>query len=147
MQFISKSGGNRYRGTIYADYENRHWQSFNIDEEQVRLGRPSGGGLPPRGANRLGSYYDVNADIGGYIKPDKLWWYFSARDQDIAARQVNFPVKPLGTTLTNYSGKATYQATQDNKLVPFAQAGRNHQVEPPGSVRPYRLRRPDDGNQ
>ena len=26
--------------------------------------------LPPREANRLWSYYDVNADLGGYIKPD-----------------------------------------------------------------------------
>jgi len=131
MQFISKSGGNQYRGTIYADYENGHWQSFNIDDEQVRLGAAGGGGLVPRDANRLWSYYDVNADVGGYVKPDTLWWYFSFRDQDIAARQVNFPVEPHRTHLTNYTSKATYRLAPGHKLIAFGQAGRNHQ--------PYRL--------
>ena len=64
MQFISKSGGNQYRGSIFADYGTRQWQSFNIDDEQTRFG---GRWLlgPPRDANRLWSYYDVNADVGG----------------------------------------------------------------------------------
>ncbi len=127
MQFISKSGGNQYRGALYADYLNKDWQSFNIDEEQIRRGARGGPALPPREANRLSGYRDINADLGGYVKPDTLWWYSSVRRQEVSARQVNFPVKPLRTTLTNYSGKATYQATQDNKLVAFAQAGRNHQ--------------------
>ena len=37
-------------------------------------------------------YHDVNADIGGYIVPDRLWWYSSVRDQEISSRLVNFPV-------------------------------------------------------
>jgi hypothetical protein len=127
MQFISKSGGNQYRGALYADYLNEDWQSINIDEEQIRRGARGGPALPPREANRLSAYRDMNADIGGYIKPDRLWWYSSIRRQEVSARQVNFPVQPLKTTLTNLSGKATYQATQDNKLVGFAQTGRNHQ--------------------
>ena len=79
MQFISKSGGNQYRGTLYADYVNKDWQSFNIDEEQIRRGAPGGPALSPREANRLWSYHDINADVGGYIKPDTLWWYSSVR--------------------------------------------------------------------
>ena len=116
-----------YRGALYVDYLNPDWQSFNIDEAQIRRGAEGGQALSPREANRLWSYRDINADIGGYIKPDALWWYSSVRHQEVSARQVNFPVKPLRTSLTNYSGKATYQATQDNKLVAFGQAGRNHQ--------------------
>jgi hypothetical protein len=127
MQFISKSGGNQYRGALYADYLNQDWQSFNIDEEQILRGARGGAGLLPREANRLSGYRDINADIGGYIKPDRLWWYSSVRHQEVSARQVNFPVKPLRTSLMNYSGKATYQATQNNKLVGFGQAGRNYQ--------------------
>jgi hypothetical protein len=127
MQFVSKSGGNEYRGGLYVDLGNRAWQSLNIDEEQIRRGAQGGGGLSPRDANRLWSYHDINADVGGYIRPDMLWWYFSARKQEISARQVNFPVKPLRTSLTNYSGKTTYQITRRNRLVAFGQAGRNHQ--------------------
>lgn len=127
MQFVSKSGGNQYRGMFYADVVNRDWQSFNIDEGQVRRGAQGGRGLSPLAANRLWSYHDINADVGGYIKPDAVWWYFSLRDQEVSTRQVNFPVRPLRTSLTNYSGKATYQIGERNKLVAFGEAGRNHQ--------------------
>jgi hypothetical protein len=129
MQFVSKSGGNQYRGTLYADFGIRDWQSFNIDEGQVRRGAQGGRWLSPRDANRLWGYRDINADVGGYIKPDTVWWYFSVREQEVSTRQVNFPVKPLRTSLTNYSGKATYQPSQRNKLVAFGQAGRNHQPD------------------
>jgi hypothetical protein len=115
MQFISKSGGNQYHGTLYADTTRTDWQSFNIEDREIR------------GNNRLSSYYDVNADIGGYIKPDTAWWYFSVRKQDIVAREVNFPVKPLRTSLTNFSGKSTYQLTPGSTLIGFGQAGRNYQ--------------------
>ena len=127
MQFIAKSGGNQYSGTLYADYENRQWQSFNIDEDQIARGAQGGGGLSPRDANRLWSYHDVNADVGGYIRKDALWWYSSFRDQEVAARQINFPVAAHRTRVTNYSGKGTYQVTRNNRLVAYVQAGRNHQ--------------------
>src|SRR4029453_8232189 len=32
-QVVTKSGANRYRAGLYADYENRHWQSSNVDAE------------------------------------------------------------------------------------------------------------------
>jgi hypothetical protein len=48
------------------------WQSFNIAAEQIRRGAQGCPALSPREANRLSSYRDVNADIGGYIKPDTL---------------------------------------------------------------------------
>jgi hypothetical protein len=127
MQFIGKLGGNRYRGAVYADYESHEWQSFNIDESQIRSGAQGGGALSAREANRLGKYDDINAELGGYIKLDRLWWYSSAREQNVSARQVNFPVKPLRTHLTNYTAKGTYQMTPANKVVVFGQGGRNHQ--------------------
>jgi Carboxypeptidase regulatory-like domain/TonB dependent receptor-like, beta-barrel len=127
MQFLSKSGGNQYRGTLYADFGNGDWQSFNINEGQIRRGAQGAPGLSPRDANRLWSYHDINADVGGYVKPDKVWWYFSVREQEVSARQVNFPGRPLRTSLTNYSGKVTHQITAHNKLVAFGQAGRNYQ--------------------
>lgn len=125
MQFITKSGGNQYRGTLYADYEHGDWQSFNVDEDQIAGGAPGSDELAPREANRLSSYHDVNLDIGGFIERDRLWWYSSFRDQDVAARYVNFAAKPHRTRVTNYSGKATYQLTRRNRLVAFGQLGRN----------------------
>jgi hypothetical protein len=127
MHFVVKSGGNQYRGTVYADYENRGWQAFNVDEEQTRLGVRGGRGLSARQANRLWSYYDINADVGGYLKPDRVWWYFSFRQQDVAARQVNFPAAPFRANLTSYSAKGTVRLTGNHTLVAFGQVGQNHQ--------------------
>ena len=73
------------------------------------------------------SYHDVNADIGGYLKKDKLWWYFSARDQNIKSLLPNFPVKAFETGLRNLTGKGTYALNQNNKLTGYAQGGRKLQ--------------------
>jgi hypothetical protein len=130
-QFISKSGGNSYHGRFYADYQNENIQGTNIDDSLVALcpgGRLSGcGSLTPSDLNRMTGYYDINADVGGYLKKDKLWWYFSGREQNIKSLLPNFPVKPFETGLRNLSGKVTYALTQNNKLVGYAGGGRKAQ--------------------
>jgi len=126
-QFIAKSGGNTYHGKIYADYQNKRIQSRNIDAAQIALGLKGGGGLTPTDLNRMVKYYDVNGDVGGYFKQDKLWWYGSLRQQDVQSRLPNFPVKPFQTTLQNLSGKVTYALSTNNKLIGYALAGNKKQ--------------------
>ena len=127
-QFISKSGGNAYRGRVYADYQSESIQARNIDDSLVALcPNRNCGNLTPSDLNRLTSYHDFNADIGGFIKRDKLWWYFSARDQDIQSRLPNFPVKSFQTGLRNLSGKGTYAINTNHKLVAYAGGGRKLQ--------------------
>lgn len=136
MKIVVKSGGNQYHGTFYADYENQDWQAFNIDARQIQLGVHGGGGLSARETNRLSSYRDVNADVGGYLKRDRIWWYFSLRDQDVAARQVNFSDEPFRARLTSYTAKGTVRLTRNHTIVGFGQVGRNHQpyVLDPGAI-------------
>ena len=126
-QFIAKSGGNTYHGKLYADYENENIQSRNIDDAQIALGVKGGGNLGPTDLNRLHSYHDLNGDVGGYLKKDKLWWYGSLRDQDAQSLLPNFPVKPFETRLQNITGKGTYAINSNNKLVGFAQWGKKQQ--------------------
>jgi hypothetical protein len=134
IQLVAKSGGNQYRGTLYADYANRHWQSFNVDRDQIDRGAPSGGGLSATDANRLSKYRDLNTDVGGFIAKDKLWWYGSLRDQETSRRLVNFPAGLFRTALTNYSGKGTYRIAPGQTLVAYAHAARNHQ---PNGLDPF----------
>ena len=136
MQIIVKSGGNDYHGSVYGDYEDRALQSFDIDSDQIGRGAQGGPALPPREANRVWSDHDLNADVGGYIARDKAWWYLSFREQNVAARVVNFPVRPLRTELVNYTGKVTYEFKPKNRLVLFGHVGRNHQ--PTVSIRSAR---------
>lgn len=128
-QFISKSGGNEFRGTLFGSYSPESWQSYNIDQDQIDRGLSGGGGLDPEEVNRLSSYQDINIGYGGHLGRDKIWWYGSYRHQDIQARYVNFPVKPQQTILNNYSAKVTYNLSQNNKLVGYTQPSQKKQPQ------------------
>jgi Carboxypeptidase regulatory-like domain len=124
--FVSKSGGNAYHGRLYADYQNGDIQSFNIDADQAKF-LTTGGGLEAKDLNRIVRYYDLNGDVGGYVKKDALWWYGSLRNQQIDVRYTNFPVKPFVTELTNYTGKGTYTLNPNNKFIGYGQWGKKAQ--------------------
>ncbi len=126
--FIAKSGGNEYHGKIYADYQNSGIQNRNIDDANTFL-CPGGrcGELQPSDLNRLESYYDLNGDVGGYLKKDTLWWYGSLREQNVKVLLPNFPVKAFETGLRNITAKGTYAMSQNNKFTGYAQWGRKSQ--------------------
>jgi hypothetical protein len=125
--FVSKSGGNTYRGRIYADYQTEGLQASNIDAGQLARGIRGGGGLDAVDTNRMDRYYDVNADIGGYILKDKLWWYGSVRNQQIDVRYTNYPVDIFTTKLHNLSAKGTYTLSANHRIVGYTQWGRKQQ--------------------
>ena len=118
---VSKAGGNKYSGSFFSGYSASSWQSYNIDASQVARGVTGGGGLTPRDLNRLDSFRDLNADIGGFLKQDTLWWYASMRSLDSAARYTNFPVKPHDTHLGNFTTKLTYQLSRNHKFIGYYQ--------------------------
>jgi hypothetical protein len=128
--FVSKSGGNQFHGKIHADYQNKSVQRENIPDDFTFL-CPGGrcGNLTPSDLNRMERYYDVNADIGGFVPglQDTLWWYGSVREQDILSQVPNFPVKAFETRLRNLTGKLTYALTQNNKVTAYAQGGQKLQ--------------------
>ena len=126
--FIAKSGGNEYHGKIYADYQTKGVQARNIDDSLTFLCPSSRcGELLPSDLNRLESYHDLNGDVGGYLKKDKLWWYGSLRDQNIKVALPNFPVKAFETGLRNITIKGTYAISQNNKVTGYGQWGRKLQ--------------------
>lgn len=127
MQLVTKSGGNQYAGAVHAAYEHRALESHNIDQSQIDRGAPMAVGVPAREANRLLRYHDVNADAGGYLRKDTIWWYGSARDHGSSARQLSFPDEPLDTRVTTVTGKGTWSVTRGQRVIVFAQSSRNRQ--------------------
>jgi hypothetical protein len=121
FQFVSKSGGNTLHGSALANYENEQIQSENIDADQLARGVAS------KTDNRLHSFYDRNADVGGPLVRDRVWWYSSVRDERSQARYPNFPIQPFETRLTNITGKMTFQASPNDKLIVYGQAGKKLQ--------------------
>jgi outer membrane receptor protein involved in Fe transport len=129
MVFVVKSGGNSYHGSAGINYSDGAWQSYNIDADQIARGVQGGGGLAPEDTNRLTKFRDSFAQLGGYIQKDKLWWFGAVRESENLLRQTNFPVKPFKTTLQVYQGKATYQLTQNNKIIGYWQFNAKQQPD------------------
>jgi hypothetical protein len=132
--FLGKSGGNKFQGEVYKDFETNGFQSDNI-----------AGNLPPQFAynpttlpngirdhsNELQKYNDFNLNVGGPIAKDKIWWFFSYRYQTTAVGQPNFvgPIagQAFNTKLWNPSGKVTWQLNKNNKLIGYYQWGQKVQ--------------------
>src|SRR6516225_7336968 len=82
-QMFVKTGGNDYHGDVYFDYENSAMEAHNINASQIAA--LTAGGVRPTAAvpltdtNRLNLFRDFSADVGGYLKKDKLWWFFAYR--------------------------------------------------------------------
>src|ERR1043166_8380862 len=134
-QFLGKSGGNKFQGEIYQDYEMNSMQGDNIAKNVPTkfLFDPATnpGGAIRDHSNELDTYHDFNINIGGPIAKDKVWWYFSHRYQFNAVGQPHFTGPIAGqlfnTSLWNPSGKVTYQVNQNNKLIGYYQWGQKAQ--------------------
>ncbi len=125
-QFLGKSGGKRFAGQVYLDYENSSTQGSNISASQVARGVRPGG-------NEIEEVRDFNVHVGGPLVRDRLWGFASWRNQFNAVRRANFRFdKTFDTELWNPSGKLTYQLNQHHKFVGYYQWGQKIQPNRPG---------------
>src|SRR4051812_40283842 len=132
-QMLGKSGGNKFQGEIYQDYETNSMIGENIEKNMPTrfLFSPTNSGGIRLHSNETQKYRDFNVNVGGPIKKDKVWWYFSYRNQKTSVGQPNF-IGPISgtlfdTKLWNPSGKTTYQLNQNNKLIGYYQWGQKEQ--------------------
>src|SRR4029078_9194319 len=132
-QMLGKSGGNKFQGEIYQDYENNSMIGENIENNLPAkfAFSPTNTGAIRLHSNETQKYRDSNINVGGPIKKDKVWWYFSYRNQKTSVGQPNF-IGPIAgtffdTKLGNPSGKTTYQINQNNKLIGYYQWGQKVQ--------------------
>ena len=119
--FLGKSGSNRFSGEFYVDGYNNSFQGTNLSEIFTRDPAQGGYGFRP-GSNEVLRYYDVNFNVGGPIKRDKVWWHFSWRRQFNAVEQPLFTFdQSFDTWNQNPSAKVTYQVNQKNKIIGYYQ--------------------------
>jgi len=116
-QFVGKSGGNRFGGTVYFDMETEAIQGRNLTEDQIASGIR-------RDGNRLDAYKNLNLSLGGPVLKDKLWWYagYLRQQADVAEPRITDGTI-FSTKLINYTGKLTYQITPKDKLIGYLQYG------------------------
>ena len=138
---IIKSGGNDFHGGALFQWEGPELQSGNVDDELRAEGVTEG--------NPLKRYYDFNAELGGRIVRDRLWFYGSLRKNQIKNGVIGYsrtagPDGIYGTdddepgenevNLTNYTVKVTGQPALKHKLQAFYQYSRKLYPERGGSA-------------
>ena len=132
-QMLGKSGGNKFQGEFYQDYETNGMIGENIEKNipsKFLFGPTNSGGIRLH-SNETAKYRDSNINVGGPIRKDRVWWYFWYRNQKTSVGQPNFIGDIAGTNfdtkLWNPSGKTTYQINQNNKLIGYYQWGQKVQ--------------------
>ena len=133
-QLIAKSGGNTYHGDLYADYENDSMEAHNIDSQQIAKGLAGSNALSVSDLNRLTSFKDFDADLGGFLVKDRLWWYGAARHTVTGQRYPTLVDDVQDTTVPVYTGKGTYNLTASQKIVGFYQHANKHQPDYLGAI-------------
>jgi hypothetical protein len=119
--FLGKSGSNKFSGEFYVDGYNNSFQGSNLSEQYTKPTSQGGYGFR-EGSNEVLKYYDVNFNLGGPIKKDKIWWHFSWRRQFNAVEQPLFTFdQSFDTWNQNPSAKVTYQMNQKNKFIGYYQ--------------------------
>jgi hypothetical protein len=122
---IPKSGGNAFHGSILGNGSAPSLQSSNITQRLVDRGLA---GAP----SSLKKLYDVAGALGGPIKQNKLWFYFTARyfTNESYIAGLFYPADPaaviriedkshqanLGTWTRDTNLRLTYAMTQKSKI-------------------------------
>jgi len=73
MNVVPKSGGNTFKGQLFANGANGSMAASNYTAELQAAGL--------RAPNALTKIWDVNGNVGGPLKKDRVWFFVSARDQ------------------------------------------------------------------
>ena len=138
-QFVGKSGSNRLAVNLYYDFETEGIQSRNLDEDQVIQFPGDPAHAIREDGNRLESYNNLNIGVGGPIVRDKVWGHFAYLNQQnsVAAPPAGsfLDGTPFDTKLFNYTGKATYQMSQNHKFIGYLQHGTKEQPNRTDSIR------------
>ena len=134
-QLIAKSGGNQYHGNVYFDYQNESMEATNIDDDQIAAGVIGSDVVPPKDTNRLEVFRDFNADLGGFIKKDKLWWYGAYRRTNTGQRYPTLIDDIQDTWVPVATVKATFNAAVNHKVTGFYQFQTKEQPDYLGAIR------------
>jgi hypothetical protein len=110
INIIPKSGSNRMKGSIFYSGTAKRFAGDNVDDRLRGQGITVG--------TRLLKLNDINADGGGPIVRDRLWWFGSARDYTTLEQVIGFP-KDFKSNLRNYTARVNTEIARGNQLSGF----------------------------
>jgi hypothetical protein len=107
FNYVTKSGGNTFKGGLSSFYSNNHLQSDNLDDE-LRAVIPQGSTVPKN--LEYGGY------LGGPIRKDRIWFFANIRRLEESSRRPEFTARDQEKSQNQWFVKLTAQATKKLRL-------------------------------
>ena len=123
MSISVKSGGDRFTGSWYSDYESDATISDNVPENLRTANTPDENGYFVRTALRRGNpidkQYDLNANVGGPLWKQKAWFFYSYRLNNQFKQVFGFDELAQSKLSNKYTFKGTFQVGRNNQIIAF----------------------------
>ncbi|MGE0464797.1 MAG: carboxypeptidase regulatory-like domain-containing protein, partial [Vicinamibacterales bacterium] len=123
MSISVKSGGDRFTGSWYSDWEGDATISDNVPEAfKVANQRDDDGYFVSRALTRgnpIDRQYDINANIGGPLWKQKAWFFYSYRLNDQYKYTLGIDELARSKLSNKYTFKGTFQIGRNNQVIGF----------------------------
>jgi hypothetical protein len=123
MSITVKSGGDRFTGNWYSDWQGDATISDNVpDAFRVANQKDEDGYFSSSALTRgnpIDRQYDINFNIGGPIWKQKAWFFYSYRLNDQYKYTLGIDTLARSKLSNNYTFKGTFQLNRTNQLIGF----------------------------
>jgi hypothetical protein len=123
MSISVKSGGDRFSGNWYSDYESDATISDNVPDNLRQANTPDAHGYFVRTAlqrgNPIDRQYDLNANVGGPLWKQKAWFFYSYRLNNQYKQVLGFDELAQSKLSNKYTFKGTFQVGRNNQIIGF----------------------------
>jgi hypothetical protein len=123
MSISVKSGGDRFSGSWYSDYESDATISDNVPANLQSANVRDDDGYFVRTALRRGNpidrQYDINWNVGGPLWKQKAWFFTSWRLNDQYKQTLGFDELARSKLSNKYTFKGTFQVGRSNQIIGF----------------------------
>jgi Carboxypeptidase regulatory-like domain len=125
LNITVKSGGDRFQGTFYSDYQSDETIGNNIPDAFRTPNTKDDDGFFTKAATGLQTgnptteQYDINFNVGGPLWKGKAWFFYSYRLNDQYRTIINSPEIARSKLTNAYTFKGTFQLGKNNQLIGY----------------------------